>query len=395
MRFRGRERRELVEAARAWGYFRGAIKARRDLWLGKRILDVGMGGGPHAVAFMELGARGYVGVDPHVGSDRVRDFRSREDPSIPEYHAFPYSAAEIMRLYPGVHLYSGLVEELTPALAAHRVDVAILGAVSEHLRDPIAVFRAVFERLDAGGLLWFVHCPYTSWTGHHAQPRRIERWDRSDPTQNAVVDWQHLDPAHPLYGDPTLNRIRTGDLRDLVEKYFEIIEWRESIYALDRLTPEIRERWRKYTLSELLTRNLYVTACRRREPLATDLSGRQLYQPDEGYLASADHRGEDLEPYRHLHSVYFGRDGALRSHSDNDHAGRRVFAGLRPGDRIRLRKAHAQLWLTVRDADADPPAGKLRVRERVPAFARRASPEQWTIAEVIRGGEAAPPSGAE
>ena len=51
------ERAALVAAAREWGYFSGdAIKQRRDLWRGARMLDVGMGAGSHSISFIEGGA---------------------------------------------------------------------------------------------------------------------------------------------------------------------------------------------------------------------------------------------------------------------------------------------------------------------------------------------------
>ena len=70
---------EAIEIARDWGYFAGSIKQRKDLWKGLRILDVGMGGGPHSLSYISLGAAGYYGVDPVAGTDHVRDFRSNKD----------------------------------------------------------------------------------------------------------------------------------------------------------------------------------------------------------------------------------------------------------------------------------------------------------------------------
>ena len=202
------ERAALIAAAREWGYFAGAIKNRRDLWHGRRMLDVGMGGGPHSLSFIEGGALSYVGVDPLIGTDHVRDFRNMKDSSIPAYHAFPFSAADIMRLNPNIHLYSGDLEDVAETLKEHTVDIAIMDAVSEHLARPEQVIRTVWDLLDCGGLVWIGHCNYYSWTGHHRAPRSVAAWQTDDPEQARHVDWRHLDPEHPDYSNPNLNRVR-------------------------------------------------------------------------------------------------------------------------------------------------------------------------------------------
>jgi hypothetical protein len=94
------ERRALVEETRKWGYFFSDLVRLSVLFRGRRVLDVGMGGGPYAVAYVESGAVGYVGVDPLLGTSHVHDLRSFTDPSFPAYHAFPYSVDDIQRLYP-------------------------------------------------------------------------------------------------------------------------------------------------------------------------------------------------------------------------------------------------------------------------------------------------------
>ena len=55
---------EAIEIARDWGYFAGSIKQRKDLWEGLRILDLGMGGGPHSLSYISLGAAAYYGWTP-------------------------------------------------------------------------------------------------------------------------------------------------------------------------------------------------------------------------------------------------------------------------------------------------------------------------------------------
>jgi SAM-dependent methyltransferase len=373
-------REDLVRTAKDWGYFTGAIKSRRDLWKGRRILDVGMGGGPHSVAFMAGGCSTYVGVDPMVGTDHVRDFRNIKDPSIPAYHAFPFSMRDIMDIMPDVHLYPGFLEDNVDKIRAHKIDIAILDAVTEHLADPHAVFRGIWELLIPGGLVWFSHCNYYSWTGHHANPRSVAGWDRSNPAQNAVVDWQHLDPANVHYQNANFNRVRHQDLRDLIDKYFEIVEWRVSVAALERLTPEIRAKYKKYTLEELLGQVVYVTGRRRDVPLPTDLSGRKFHHPPEDYRADADYTRESTTRYDLMNSVYIGSDGVISSHSDNDFGGQRIMARMDAGDRFTLQKFIHELEFTVKEAIVMP-SGERRVRitEPVPEIAAHGNHDQWAI----------------
>lgn len=79
-----------------------------------------------------------------------------------------------------------------------------------------------------------------------------------------------------MSGSPTLKLV--------IAKYFVMVEWKVTVIALDRLTPEIRTRWKKYTLEELLGQNIYITGRRRDEPVDLDLSERQLHRPAASYL---------------------------------------------------------------------------------------------------------------
>lgn len=374
------KRETLVATAREWGYFGGdAIKRRRDLWQGRRMLDIGMGGGPHSIFYVESGASSYVGVDPLIATDQVRDFRNLTDPSLPAYHAFPYRPADIMRVYPNVHLYPGRIENVADRLRAHPVDIAIMSAVTEHLEQPEEVVRSIWEILRRGGYLWLSHGNYYCWTGHHLQPRDIAGWDRGNPQHNANVDWQHLMPSHPAYADPGLNRIRLADLRVLIAKYFEILEYKVAINSLPRLTPEIRERWKRYSLQELLGQMIYMTGRRRDEPLDIDLRDRQFFHPSEDYRADRDYSCEDIATYALWNFVYFDGGNRLYSHSDNDYAGVRVFARLQPGDRITVTKFTAELQLRVAEVvHSAEGAMHLRLAEPYPD-AIRDNYDLWTI----------------
>ena len=376
------EQDAAIAAAREWGYFNGAIKTRRDLWAGRRILDIGMGAGPHALSFIHGGAKGYVGVDPHVGTDHVRDFRSQRDPSFPGYHAFPFGMAEIMRLFPTVHLYSGLLESVADQVKTHKVDIAMMAAVTEHLHRPHDVVRAIWDILEPGGHLWISHCNYYSWTGHHRLPRSVKQWDRTNAEQAKHVDWQHLEPTHPDYSNRNFNRVRLDDLKAVVDEYFEIVEWKVSVEAFDRLTPELRTKWRKYTLAELLGQNVYITGRRRDAPRKRSLPLDHLYHPDASYLADVDHTNEDLAPFGLANSVFFSKLGELCSHTDNALAGLRVFAKLKQGDKINVQKFTHRMTYTV--AEILTPKGsdpRLKLVEPVPETILNGNHDQWSMVD--------------
>ena len=377
------EQAAMIEVAKEWGYFSGSIKRRLDLWRGRRMLDVGMGAGPHSLVFAARGVGAYVGVDPLVGSDTVRDFRSKKDPAIPAYHSFTYGVADVMRAFPNIRLYKGTLEERLADVRRHRFDIAIMDAVTEHLVDPEKVVDGIWRALEPGGLLWIAHCNYYSWTGHHRLPRSVEEWNRDDPVQANHIDWQHLDPAHPDYSNRNYNRVRLEDLRLLIAKYFEIVDWRAEIAARGRLTPDIRARWKRYTLAELLGKNVYVTGRRRDTPLDIDLSGRQFHHPDAAYRAERDFTDEPMAPFDFANSVYFAGRDEVRSHADNDFAGARLFATLAPGDRVVLSKFTHALPFTVR-AVTQPAKGPPRLHLREPAEAAflEGNHDQWSLRRV-------------
>jgi SAM-dependent methyltransferase len=376
-----RERDALVAETRAWGYFDGSYRDLRPSMEGRRLLDIGMGGGPFSVAAIEVaGCASYVGVDPLVGTESVRDVRSDRDPKFPQYHAFPYSPADIMRLYPNVRLYADVLENVKAQVRAHKVDMAYMSSVTEHLQHLPEVFETIWETLEPGSRFWFSHHGYHSWTGHHEPPREIADLDPADPKHLAVIDWKHLETNHPRYSDVNLNRVRLADFRVLVEKYFDIHEWRLNLDAAGRLTPELRDRHRKYTLRELLGRSVTCLAIRRDRPLSTDVSAIPFHHPPESYLADADHRGDTIEDQSLQGLVYFASPTRLCSHSTNDFAARRVFALLSPGDRIRVRK---QFIVHESDiAEFQAPRGhepSIYLNTALPEEIFRTAAQEWTI----------------
>lgn len=377
--------RQIASAAIDWGYGKSGINRRRALWEGRRILDIGMGGGPHCIPFLLGGASGYIGVDPLVGSDRVRDLRSNSDPSLPPYHAFPYNPDEMMEAFPGLHLYSSIVEEAADQIREHQPELIILSSVTEHLRDLEGVMRAAHNVSAPNAAIWMAHANYYSWTGHHRPPRTVDSFIRGEPDPDNVSDWQHLNPDHHCYNNVNLNRVRLHDFHDVVDKYFRIIEWRVSIDAMDRLTKELREKWKKYTLEELLARTVFVCGVRREEPLNTDFSERPLHHPGESYLADNDYSNEEMEPFRQSNLVYFDDQGRILSHGYNDGQGGRIMGNLRTGDHIVLKKFPREMRCTVKEVKKlANGVGWVRVDGNVPEDITENDDTDWTIAETVR-----------
>lgn len=377
--------REIAQTAIDWGYGTTNINRRRKLWDGRRILDIGMGGGPHCVPFLLGGAAGYIGVDPLVGSDRVRDLRSNSDPSIPPYHAFPYSVEDMMEAFPDLHMYSAVVEDAADEIRAHQPELITLSSVTEHLTDLEGVMRAAHSVSAPNAVIWMAHANYYSWTGHHRPPRTVETWLRGQPDPENVTDWQHLDPDHACYNNVNLNRVRLRDFHDVVDKYFRVAEWRVSTVAMERLTPEIRRKWKKYTLEELLGRTIFVCAIRRDTPLDVPLGDRQLHHPADDYMADADHAEEDPTPFRESNLVHFDDQGRILSHGYNDGQGGRIMARLRPGDRLVLKKFPREVECTVKDVKKlTNSAGWVRIEGEMPKDIVESDETDWTITSVIR-----------
>ena len=382
---------EAIEIARDWGYFAGSIKQRKDLWEGLRILDLGMGGGPHSLSYISLGAAAYYGVDPIAGTDHVRDFRSNKDPSIPSYHPFPLSTNEMMELFPQIRIYSDILENVSDEIKEKKPQIAILSAVTEHLQDLKSVFEGIWKVLSKDGLLHLTHNNYYSWTGHHESPRDPKSWDKNSESQNKVVDWKHLETDHHRYLDRNLNRVRLDDFKRLINKYFEIVQWKETIIARERLNDEIRKKYKKYTLNELLANVVHVTGMKREVPLDYDISNLQFHHPEDDYRSDDDFSNQDIESYEFSNSVMFSSMGDLASHSDNDHGGSRLFRTLEIGDRLRLRKGLEFLEVEFEGLDdsfGDHP--RARIVDEIPTNILKKNYNLWTIEEIIRSGDSIP-----
>jgi SAM-dependent methyltransferase len=327
---------QIADATRLWGYGSDPINRRPVLWRGKTVLDIGMGGGPHAIPFLLNGAAGYIGVDPLIGTDQVRDKRSNTDPSIPSFHAFPFTVADIMEAFPNCRLYSSKMEDVPLDEIEGRAEFVILNGVTEHLEDLGSVFGAAHRVTAKNCVIWISHANYYGWPGHHRAPQTLGQLKELDGDPNGVIDWKHLDPSHPIYHQHNLNRVRLDDFRAVVDGYFEIKEWRIQVCALERLTPALRERWKRYTLEELLAGMVFVCGVRRDEPVPT--APRPLHHPPHEYLADADYSGEVIGPLKRSNLAYFHDRGRLLPATYNGMAAGRIMAGLAPGEEILLKK---------------------------------------------------------
>ena len=338
---------DIIKEAELWGYNQSYKKKYLHLYKNKILLDVGMGAGPHSVIYNKMGVKEYIGVDPLIKTDHVRDFRyTAQDPVEKRYHKFTYTCDEIMNTFPNITLIPTILEKANLNISA---DVCMMAAVTEHLNDLPSVFKSIYDNLTKEGVLWFSHCNYYSWIGHHAAPREVKKYDPNDKNHNKVIDWKHLEPEHPCYNNDNFNRVRLRDLYDLTNKYFIINLWDEVHIAKERLTPKIREKYSKYTLNELLSSVVYVTCTKRDNPLDIDLSKREMFHPSENYTS------QEL-PNKYLssivskeinHDVYFTEKKQIVSHTTNNSYGNILLAKYKIGDIIKLNKEEHNIEFNI------------------------------------------------
>jgi hypothetical protein len=343
-----RRQREIIDEVNAWGYMEiGLCHNNAPLYRGRRLLDVGMGGGPCSVAYIVGGAESYAGVDPTVGTDSVYDPRARDDPRRKKYSAFPFTPDDIMRAFPNIRLFSGYMEDFTDELKALNCNLITLQSVSEHLQRPDAAFKSAYDATTKDAEIWLNHNNYYSWSGHHRPPREVRQYDPKNKVHLRNADWNHLDPKHPAYAAPNLNRMRLKDFKLLIDKYFVIYQWRENYDAVERLTPAIRQKYKAFSLDDLLSRASLVFARKRARPKNMDLSRLSLFHPDESYCANMDFGSESDAKIRESNLVFIARPGVISSHSYNAWAGARIMNALQVGDKITVCKHRRKLNLTV------------------------------------------------
>jgi SAM-dependent methyltransferase len=234
----------------------------RELIEGKDVLDVGCGTGVHGLSFIMAGARSYTGLDPLIdlASSKVKH------KSLRYWTDFGYTAGQIAELVPGVELIPGVFEDVAPD---RTFDVAAMHNATEHFHNLEQIFAGVAARLRPGGKTVFQHHNYFAWNGHHMQPKLIGNIKPGDPKHERYMDWAHLRfiDKPDADTDQKVNKVRIGELRAIIERYFEIDEWRlipsRASQGAGRLTDEIAARWPAYSREELTTQSVFCVAERR------------------------------------------------------------------------------------------------------------------------------------
>ena len=122
------------------------------------------------------------------------------------------------------------------------------------------VIKGLLPVAHQGTYLVFNHHNYYCWNGHHMKPGKPSALDVSDEEQKRFFDWAHVYDVDQFKNDhyinTSLNKITLNQLRDIVDKYFEIEVWEEKKSANDvlaRLTEDIESK--VYNRFPNLTRN--------------------------------------------------------------------------------------------------------------------------------------------
>ena len=223
---------------------------------GRDVLDFGCGTTLYGAAFRALGARSYVGIDPVIDISR-RKFRSRKQKSTVNVGI---SIENILSRIPNIEYYNS-----SDILENRKFDTIILHTVTEYLQDIDALFALFENALRPGGSIWFLHSNFYSWSGHHQNPRNIKEFDPQNEEHVRYVDWSHVTfeaPDDHVF-KTQFNRIRLGDLRNLTQQHFSIVEWtpiEEPRVIQGRLTPEIEQRHSDFSRVDLLTKQVVCLA---------------------------------------------------------------------------------------------------------------------------------------
>lgn len=239
---------ELIEAALRYGYHNWAYQMR-DYVRGADILDVGCGNGLYGTAFLMMGARSYIGVDPSIALDanRIKDKRKRRMVEI------PMTLREMTGRNPAVSLVPSGYEDFA---ATQKFDLISLHNVTEHLHDIDTILPDLRRHLRDDGRLIYMHHNFYCWNGHHGLPRTVDQIDPDNRDQQDLIDWKHIlnaekfPPNHFVHRK--LNRIRFDELKRLTGINFDIEKWTEipsPPETLDRLTPGIWDRLQAFDSS--------------------------------------------------------------------------------------------------------------------------------------------------
>lgn len=227
----------------------------------REVLDVGCGRSLYSVGFWFAGAKSYTGVDPVLDPDSNVTKDSR--PLHGRFSESAWTPRDLERILPNTRLVQGLTSDLPPG---SKFDVLAMHNVTEHLMQIEDAFAEFASLIRPGGKIVFRHPNYYSWGGHHMKPRTIDEIVPGDPEQEKYLDWRHLVPRidWPDKISKRQNRIRLHELRELVEKHFQIELWQtgrsSSAEGAGRLTPEILGRYPGFEAEELLTQAVICVA---------------------------------------------------------------------------------------------------------------------------------------
>ena len=248
----------IMQRALDFGYISWPSKVRETV-AGCDILDIGCGPGLHGLGYLAAGAKSYTGLDPIVkrDKDRVKNLTARTK------EGFGWTPLELEDRLSDWKITPLPIEDLPEDQA---YDLATLHNVTEHLHQIEMIFAETAKRLRSGGKVLYNHHNFYSWNGHHLPPKTVKAIDLSDPGQQEMIDWGHVeyDPAPEHYIARGLNRIKLDEILALTEKYFDI-EVADEIPSrpetgVDRLTDEIRARYPYLTDRDFTTQNLFCIA---------------------------------------------------------------------------------------------------------------------------------------
>ena len=260
-------------AIEEWKY-NAKVKRFVQPFANKRILDIGMGQGPWGAALVHAGIHYYVGIDPAVCppvAAETRDPRfprrgalrqcykaypnatSRDDPSIvsctggtAKYRTFDVTGVEMMQAFRGQLLllpgtFESLATKTTSSSSSTGVplsrisfDYIMLNMVTEHLEDIQSVLKGLVETIwntndDGDGScsptaeVWIDHHNYYGLNGHHGYPTNFDEAEHGPPELQELADWNHvvLGTNASQATNPSLNRIRPGDLQFVLQTYLD------------------------------------------------------------------------------------------------------------------------------------------------------------------------------
>lgn len=247
----------LLRGAVEMGYHAWPLELK-SLYQGKDVLHLGCGQSLHCVAFRALGAHSYTGVDESLQLTKKK-YRSK---LAKETVDLGLSLVDVTRLLPAVTFLRSDRIGLNEAF-----DLVVVPSSVHRMLDLEASFEQLHRTLRSRGQIWFVYENFYSWAGHQGEPKSPAAVDPKNPEHKKYVDWKHVrfDPP-PDHRFHSFNRVRIGELRRVVDRYFEVEQWKEvpdrsSILA--RLTPTIRKSLRGFTEQDLLTKQVICRATKR------------------------------------------------------------------------------------------------------------------------------------